>query len=324
MAPPRIFVSSTFYDLRYVRADLQHFESEAGFDLVLFERGNIPYDGRQSLEDGCLEEIQKCDIVVSIIGRRHGTPSKTDPDRSISRREFECAIELGRQVFVFVERVVLDEFETYLINADRASEIKWRFVDSLQVFEFIKYVQGLPINNAIFPFDTSQELIAKLREQVAGLFRNMLHQQRRGKYDTNVNKLVESVETLNRVIDYLRAEKNAEKKVMDDILFSRHPAFAEVQRVIELPIRVMFEDLHDLEALFNYAGFKRVGVKELSPEDSARFFFWAGPVSGRQKRVGVNKRLFEAPGSDQMDGANPKLLAVTEQDIASMDMVVVR
>lgn len=324
MAPPRMFVSSTFYDLRYVRADLEHFEREAGFELVMFERGNIPYDGRHSLEDGCLEEIQKCDIVVSIVGRRHGSPSKTEPSQSISRREFECAIELGRQVFVFVERAVLDEFETYSINVERASEIKWRFVDSPLVFDFIKYIQSLPINNAIFPFDASQDLIAKLREQVAGLFQNMLHQHRRGKYDANVNKLVESVETLNRVVEYLRAEKNAEKKVMDDILFSRHPAFAEVQRVIELPIRVMFENLADLQALFNYAGFKRVGVKELSPEDSAKFFFWSGSVTGRQRRVGVNKALFEALESDSQDGTNPKLLAVTAQDLASMDMVVVR
>ncbi len=120
-----MFVSSTFYDLRYLRADLHLFERETGFELVLFERGNIPYDGRLKLEESCLEEIVKCDIVVSIIGSRSGTDSKTFPDRSITRREVERAVELGRQLFVFVERSVLDEFETWRLNVDKSGEIKW-------------------------------------------------------------------------------------------------------------------------------------------------------------------------------------------------------
>ncbi|SFL12861.1 protein of unknown function [Paenibacillus sp. 1_12] len=39
MARPRVFVSSTFYDLKYVRADLERFIKEFGYDAVLNEKG---------------------------------------------------------------------------------------------------------------------------------------------------------------------------------------------------------------------------------------------------------------------------------------------
>jgi len=39
MARPKVFVSSTFYDLKQIRADLEHFIREMGYDAVLHERG---------------------------------------------------------------------------------------------------------------------------------------------------------------------------------------------------------------------------------------------------------------------------------------------
>jgi hypothetical protein len=37
MAKPRIFVSSTFYDLRQIRSDLERFIKEIGYEPVLNE-----------------------------------------------------------------------------------------------------------------------------------------------------------------------------------------------------------------------------------------------------------------------------------------------
>lgn len=320
MAAPRIFVSSTYYDLRYVRADLEHFEREWKFDLVLFERGNIPYDGSRRLEESCLEEIDKCDIVVSIIGGRYGSTSKVEPELSISRREVEYAVNSGRQLFVFVEQNVHSEFETYLQNVEQADRIRWRFVETVQVFEFIQYIKQLPSNNAVFAFETSQELMATLRDQLTGLFQSMLQQQRRGRVDASANKLIEAVETLDKVVEYLKAEKSAERRAMDDILFSRHPVFGELSSALDMPIRLIFEDLDELEAIFNYAGFTRVvEERELSLEDSSEYFFWAG----RGRRVGVSRRIFGNAENENVDG-RVKLLPISEQESRVRLLVVVR
>ena len=51
MARPRIFVSSTYFDLRVLRADLERFIREMGYEAVMFERGHIPYGSEQALEE---------------------------------------------------------------------------------------------------------------------------------------------------------------------------------------------------------------------------------------------------------------------------------
>lgn len=45
MAKTRIFISSTFYDLKQVRADLGSFIRSLGYDVVRNEEGNIQCAG---------------------------------------------------------------------------------------------------------------------------------------------------------------------------------------------------------------------------------------------------------------------------------------
>ena len=51
MARPRVFVSSTFYDLKYIRQDLEYFIKEMGYDPILNERGTIAYGSAERLEE---------------------------------------------------------------------------------------------------------------------------------------------------------------------------------------------------------------------------------------------------------------------------------
>jgi hypothetical protein len=43
MAKPRVFVSSTYYDLKYVRSSLELFIESLGYDAVLSEKGGVAY-----------------------------------------------------------------------------------------------------------------------------------------------------------------------------------------------------------------------------------------------------------------------------------------
>jgi hypothetical protein len=98
MAKPRIFLSSTFYDLKYVRNDLEKFIKELGYDPVMSERGHIPYGKIDELEKYCYREISTCDIMVNIIGGKFGTKSSNNP-YSISQMELKTAHELNKQIY---------------------------------------------------------------------------------------------------------------------------------------------------------------------------------------------------------------------------------
>ncbi len=43
MAKPRVFVSSTYYDLKHIRNSVETFIENLGYDAVLFESGDIPF-----------------------------------------------------------------------------------------------------------------------------------------------------------------------------------------------------------------------------------------------------------------------------------------
>ena len=106
MAKPRIFVSSTYYDLRHIRQGVESFVQSLGYDPILFESGDIPFSHDQSLDQSCYKEIATCHILVLIIGGRYGSPTSdetttpTDDDlekhykhfNSITKKEFETAI----------------------------------------------------------------------------------------------------------------------------------------------------------------------------------------------------------------------------------------
>jgi hypothetical protein len=66
MAKPTVFISSTFFDLRTLRADLDRFIRQMGYEPIRNETGQIAYGTEAPLEDYCYKEVEICDIFVAI------------------------------------------------------------------------------------------------------------------------------------------------------------------------------------------------------------------------------------------------------------------
>src|SRR5579863_2840187 len=222
MASPRVFVSSTFYDLKQVRSDLHRFINDLGYVPVLNEMGTIPYGKDDKLEEYCYKEISNIDILVSIIGGRFGSESQNN-NLSVSQMEFKTALELNKQVYIFIDKNVYAEYQTFLLNK-KNKDIKYRFADNVKIYEFIEFCEGLPNNNNIHSFETSLEIIQYLRDQWAGLFQRFLQEQNRIK-EINLLKGIEgTAKTLNQLVNFLTEERKDSDSAIRDILLSNHPA----------------------------------------------------------------------------------------------------
>jgi len=57
MAKPRVFISSTYYDLKHIRADIDRFIKDQGFEPVLNEKGNIPYGSEKRLRNTATKKL---------------------------------------------------------------------------------------------------------------------------------------------------------------------------------------------------------------------------------------------------------------------------
>ena len=117
MAKPRIFLSSTFYDLRQVRSDLDRFIKDLGYEAILNEFGNIAYGKEEKLEEYCYKEIGGVDILVAIIGGKFGSES-VHSGYSISQMEIKTALDQNKQVYIFIDKNVISEYQTYLYNKE--------------------------------------------------------------------------------------------------------------------------------------------------------------------------------------------------------------
>jgi len=253
MAKPRIFVSSTYFDLRVIRADLERFIKEMGYEPVLFERGHVSYGKEYALEEYCYREINTCDILIAVIGGKYGTRSKDDK-HSITQKELCTAIELGKQIYIFLERNVYSEYITYLNNKNLKG-FKPTSVDNIKVFGFIENIYNLPAGNPVEPFDISEDIISYLKEQWAGLFQRLLQESARQKEINIIESMKSTVATLNNLVTFLTEERLKGDQAINDILLSSHPVFAAVKTVAQIPYRVVFYNFSELNSLLNVRGF---------------------------------------------------------------------
>lgn len=209
MARPRVFISSTYYDLKHVRASLEIFIEGLGFEPVLAEFGSIAYDPTQPLDESCYREAETADILVLIVGGRYGSISsaqageekeqkETELD-SITRKEFTKAHDSDIPVFVLIENGVFSEYQTYLKNKE-ASNIRYAHVDSVQVFKFIEFVYSKQRNNPIQSFEKGSDIEGWLRDQWAGIFQDLLRQKKDNKAISALSAQISQLEAVNATL----------------------------------------------------------------------------------------------------------------------------
>ena len=173
MAAPRVFVSSTYYDLRHVRDDIEIFLKGLGYVPVMHDKGNVTYtQGDVSLEQACYNELATCDIVVCIIGGKFGTQS-SGSDFSITMEELQEAIHRRKIIYIYILKDVHAENYTYIANKDTGSFNPYH-VDDIRIHEFIEKIKNVLKNAPILPFESVSDITSNLRQQFAGMFQHLL------------------------------------------------------------------------------------------------------------------------------------------------------
>jgi len=242
MARPQIFISSTFYDLKVVRDDIARAMKDLGYESIRHEMGAIPYTRGDKLESSCYREVANCDILVCIIGGRYGSSSTITPG-SITQNELRRAYEQGKQVYVFVDKAVLAE-RTFFNKNKNVEGVS--FSHDRKIFEFIDEVDQLPTGNPLFGFDNASDIIALLKEQLAGMFQRLLAEQSHKGQLQLLDELKSSISTVGELAKFLSTKADEAGIAVKDILLTDHPLFATLRRVTNNKYRIFFADLSEL------------------------------------------------------------------------------
>ena len=290
MAKPKLFLSSTFYDLRQIRTDLDLFVENLGYDIIRNEEGDIPYGKDEALEEYCYKEIKGIDILISIIGGRYGTESKRG-NNSISQLELKTALKENKQVYIFIEKNVLSEYETYMLNKDR--EISYRFVDDKRIYNFIEEIKSLPNNNNIKGFETASDISKYLKEQFAGLFQRFLEEQTRIKEVSLIQNLEKTAQTLNKLVNFLSDENKDKDYEINKILMINHPFTEDLKSKLDIPYNFYIEGFSDFIALMKARFFKMIDNNYGQDDGIDLFYKFKKKKKGKVYTLLVNQEVFD-------------------------------
>ena len=288
MARPRVFISSTYYDLKQTRENLDQFLHSLGYDTVRNEHGDIPYGNKEELEKYCYKEVSNIDILVSIIGGRFGSESK-ESEWSISNEELRTAINSGKQVYIFIEKSVDNEYGTYLLNKDNA-DTKYRYVDDVRIYQFLEEIHNLTTNNNIKTFDSSAEIQEYLKEQFAGLFQSFLEESAKAKDFSLSQKLESLAERFERLSDtYNQTNKDIEN-TLHEVQYVTHPVVHRISSLMSIQYGIWFDDYSKLNALLRAYGW--------SAEERDDVYRWTHDTSidSNIDVISVSKTWFDVNG----------------------------
>jgi hypothetical protein len=294
MSMPTVFISSTFYDLRYIRNSLEYFIRNIGYDAILSEKGRIAYDPDMPLDESCYREAASADIFVLIIGGRYGSASSDQMggvDRafyeryeSITKKEYAAAAAEDLPIYIVIENSVYHEYETYRLNKGNSS-IEYAHVDSENIFIFIDEIISRSRNNPIFKFNDYQEIEGWLKGQWAGLFKEYINKRSSQKQMLKLSEKVAELSSLHSSIqrymeelvsrvsespeeakNFINVEKERLENEVKIVKFSGHPYIAQLAKAFNLSSERVYEigttalSVCDFIEKINSAHEKPVGV----------------------------------------------------------------
>lgn len=229
MATPRVFISSTYYDLQHIRNDIRIFIQSLGYDPVMHDKGNIPYTQTETLEVSCYNEVSACDILVCIIGNKYGTPS-SDGNYSITMNELKKAISQRKKVYIFITHEVYTENMTYQINKDNG--FKPYHVDDIRIHEFISELKQVVNNHPIISFNNVQEILENLKQQFAGLFQHLLSQEATITESKTFTDLKNTSDEIKALIAEFSSEKDSFFSKFNGTIYAPNHIISYIQSLL--------------------------------------------------------------------------------------------
>lgn len=180
-----------------------------------------------------------------------------------SRSKIKTALANDKPVFIFVQRDVHAEYDTYKRNKENDS-IVYAAVTDRKIYSFLEELYALPNNNPIAPFERSEDITDYLREQWAGLFQRHLSEQTKRQEAKIVGSLAATSSTLKELVQLL-SEREPDSRAVAEILLTTHPLFEELRRVTNTPYRLFFANHKEMEQWLTARNYSE--VVENAPDD---------------------------------------------------------
>jgi hypothetical protein len=221
-----IFISSTDYNLKDLRAELARFLSELGYRPILSSAEGFP-DSSPILEpwESCLPVLDKCFVMVLVIDGLYGSALKWpnykdyfDEEKfSPTHGEYIFAHKTRKRMLVFIRKSLMPHYQSYRATMDNckgdkveAKKLLFPTLPSYVTFETLDFINKVKTTKPI-PWINEFDDITSVKKEIQKKMLNELAELFLIK-----NKHFETViDSFNKVMDSLSLE--AQRKALGKI-----------------------------------------------------------------------------------------------------------
>lgn len=262
MALPRVFISSTYYDLKQVRNNIGDFIKGLGYEPIMHEKSGVAYTQNTPLENDCYNELSTCDIVVCILGNHFGSKS-SENDLSITMNELETAIKHKKKIYVFISNDVFIENRTYEINKDNGT-FKSAYTDDIKIHDFICSLNAKANTYLVVtPFENTEQIVQTLKSQFAGLFQNLLSREASLTESKTAYDLQKTADDIKCLIQNFDDEKTDFFKKFNSTIFTNNAILKQIQNYLGMAKSSFFaSNLAALDEFMSLMGFTSEDVDD--------------------------------------------------------------
>lgn len=291
MAVPRVFISSTYYDLKQARNNIGDFVKGLGYEPVMHERSGVAYTQTEPLEIDCYHELASCDIVVCIIGNHFGSKSSVN-DFSITMNEINTAIKNKKKVYIFIANDVFIENRTYEQNKDTGT-FKSAYTDDIKIHEYISELKNNNKIHMIESFETTEQIIRTLKLQFAGLFQNLLAREASMTEAKTAYDLQETADGIKNLVDQFDKQKEDFFAHFDSTILANNLTLTTLKKYLGIKKATFYATDYDgLSEILKMSGYN----EELGEEDDELYRYIKVEHHQRSKTIktiSLNNDLFD-------------------------------
>ncbi len=333
MATPRIFVSSTCYDLQEIRHNLRNFILDFAYEPVMSDYGDVFYEYDQHVQDSCMREIEKSQMYLLIVGNNYGSMYHKEPrdkeyPESVTLAEFRKSVSLNIPKLIFINRYVSYDHRNYLKalndhlkNYFKSEQVKEQEIESTRqklqnafdqkypfpqlsyryIFRFLDVINSLPKNNAVLDFETFDEIKLQLKKQWAGFLFDKLSDYKADVQRKDSELRLDEIKTKVASIDKLLRDSFEKSTASDGRLtislktIEDSLAFSELKDAQEMLETTMFGILY----MYDFDGDQRQRATITSKLSVDGVVGW---LNSLEKKVDTYKWSKFIPVGELLDG----------------------
>lgn len=231
----QVFISSTCYDLRDLRASIKRYLEGLGITPLLSDEAGFPRENHISPYVSCLMTLEDCPLIIGIIDKRYGMSFKDwapydYADISPTHAELRHTLRKQKKLLLYVHQDILSAYQIWRRHNNTFPEKSHPSVPDLKTLEMLEELKGNNPAPWIESFNDVTDIIRSLQSNLI----NEIYHSLRDQEKRNANQAAYIFEKILELSPDIRRQIEAQiSPALNATLVSLEQKYTDLQAQLD-------------------------------------------------------------------------------------------